>query len=70
MLRAMQVELIELASRGPLAEKERKPVADDPFLFFRGLWIALLVSLPVWAAAIWSVLALVSKDGSSVIPTP
>lgn len=58
MLRAMQVELIELASRGPLAETERKPVADDPFLFFRGLWIALLVSLPFWAAAVWGVLVL------------
>ena len=67
MLRAMQVELFELASRGPLAGEERTPVADDPFLFFRGLWIALLVSLLVWAAAIWAVLALVSKDGSSVI---
>jgi hypothetical protein len=66
----MQVELIELASRGPLAETERTPVADDPFLFFRGLWIALLVSLPVWAAAIWGVLALVSNSGSTVAATP
>jgi hypothetical protein len=66
----MQVELIELASRGPLAETERRPVADDPFLFFRGLWIALLVSLPVWAAAIWGVLALVSNGGSTVVATP
>jgi hypothetical protein len=66
----MQVELIELASRGPLAETERTPVADDPFLFFRGLWIALLVSLPVWAAAIWGVLALVSNGGSTVVATP
>ena len=66
----MQVELIELASRDPLAETQRTPVADDPFLFFRGLWIALLVSLPVWAAAIWGVLALVSNSGSTVVATP
>jgi hypothetical protein len=65
----MQIELIELASRGSLAETEVTPVVDDPFLFFRGLWIALLLSLPIWAAAIWGVLAVVSNNGSSVAAT-
>jgi hypothetical protein len=66
----MEVEPIELASPDPLARTEGTPVAGDPFLFFRGLWIALAISLPIWAAAIWGVVALVSNDGSTAIASP
>jgi hypothetical protein len=62
MLPAMQIELIELAPDDPRSvERQRAPVADDPFLFFRGLGIAVVLSLPAWVAIVWAVAALLAQ---------